>query len=677
MIEQNSLYDPGTDVDDGERRQRSHASEMSTNKLNDEERSDWLRTIISMLEERQLIENIGEAKDYVGTVGTLVGLNDELKRRWCETYVGEMPSLLDLVGRNARSQEVLENYLLSVLPSQGRKTCDASAIADQNEESKALLRELCRVVVANLLKAMKIVNSLVLLENATIGLKDLTGLPVSALRSEVESFIETSGHAATVHSTLFVLPFQEKTPFPVQKSLDMKGFIPKLKLGHSFRTDKAVWLVMKSLLALSNDRESLLNYLAIHKEEATFEGSVVYYALYDADDGIALPCVNSPAAIPSHVKLLHFIQSKQYATVAAWCLTVTVGNVDATCESSFKHALHKMWTQRRRKDGDDALLEDILAIASALPYCTECTSIFDFSFTTLSEVLGDAESHELQKQLVSFASRATDATFRVLLYEIHTSFMQYQNNISNKEGEVSERVDLSVLSELISDKCRDSNSTITWLSDHQLDEEYMMAQAGQGFHSQTMEGSSHMSTAEVFNVVSSQEHTQGNASAVAIANTRTLVEKKLFVENLLRSEFHYDDQLQPPSEVSTEGQKLRKALNLLAKSLYSSNVHFVMELVQNADDNFYNPEQEERVIKFVLTADALEVFNNERGFDESNIASICNVGDSTKVAKAGYIGQKGIGFKSVFSVSDRPELHSNGKMIFISCVDVLASVHYQ
>ena len=47
---------------------------------------------------------------------------------------------------------------------------------------------------------------------------------------------------------------------------------------------------------------------------------------------------------------------------------------------------------------------------------------------------------------------------------------------------------------------------------------------------------------------------------------------------------------------------------------------------------------------------------------------MCDVGRSTKGKhKFGYIGQKGIGFKSVFRVTDRPEIHSNGYHI---CFDV-------
>lgn len=48
------------------------------------------------------------------------------------------------------------------------------------------------------------------------------------------------------------------------------------------------------------------------------------------------------------------------------------------------------------------------------------------------------------------------------------------------------------------------------------------------------------------------------------------------------------------------------------------------------------------------------------GFSEQNVRALCDVGNSTKQHKVGYIGQKGIGFKSVFKVADVAEIHSSG-----------------
>lgn len=64
----------------------------------------------------------------------------------------------------------------------------------------------------------------------------------------------------------------------------------------------------------------------------------------------------------------------------------------------------------------------------------------------------------------------------------------------------------------------------------------------------------------------------------------------------------------------------------------------------------------------------LLIFNNEIGFTSKNIDSICSVGRSTKKGnrKRGYIGEKGIGFKSVFLITAQPYIFSNGYQIRFS-----------
>ncbi|KAI3898025.1 hypothetical protein MKW92_029856 [Papaver armeniacum] len=104
---------------------------------------------------------------------------------------------------------------------------------------------------------------------------------------------------------------------------------------------------------------------------------------------------------------------------------------------------------------------------------------------------------------------------------------------------------------------------------------------------------------------------------------------------------------------------LGRALHCISQKLYSRDSHFLLELVQNADDNVYS-ESVEPTLVFILQATGIVVLNNEQGFSIQNMRALCNVGSSTKKgAGAGYIGEKGIGFKSVFQVSDAPEIHSN------------------
>jgi hypothetical protein len=49
---------------------------------------------------------------------------------------------------------------------------------------------------------------------------------------------------------------------------------------------------------------------------------------------------------------------------------------------------------------------------------------------------------------------------------------------------------------------------------------------------------------------------------------------------------------------------------------------------------------------------------NEDGFTRENLVAICNVGKSSKSGDQGYIGEKGIGFKSVFMVAHTAYIES-------------------
>src|SRR5206468_4330770 len=97
--------------------------------------------------------------------------------------------------------------------------------------------------------------------------------------------------------------------------------------------------------------------------------------------------------------------------------------------------------------------------------------------------------------------------------------------------------------------------------------------------------------------------------------------------------------------------------------------HFILELLQNAEDNEYGGEKPELTLRIdeedptaTPSSDGcLVVLNNEIGFLPKNVRSLCSVNQSTKTDRSSeYIGEKGIGFKSVFRVTDSPHIFSNG-----------------
>ncbi|KAF2187478.1 hypothetical protein K469DRAFT_749209 [Zopfia rhizophila CBS 207.26] len=81
----------------------------------------------------------------------------------------------------------------------------------------------------------------------------------------------------------------------------------------------------------------------------------------------------------------------------------------------------------------------------------------------------------------------------------------------------------------------------------------------------------------------------------------------------------------------------------------------------NADDNNYSIAKEAGDLPsliFSVSKDRIILDSNENGFTEANVRAICTVGESTKPSTKGYIGEKGIGFKSVFIVSRKVHVQS-------------------
>ena len=132
-------------------------------------------------------------------------------------------------------------------------------------------------------------------------------------------------------------------------------------------------------------------------------------------------------------------------------------------------------------------------------------------------------------------------------------------------------------------------------------------------------------------------------------------------------------------------EDLMNSIRNLSNELYAKDTHFIFELIQNAEDNQYNNDTEPSLI-FKLTKNdptntpksqgALIVCNNEIGFSSDNINAICSVGKTTKNKIQGYIGEKGIGFKSVFKITTTPHIFSNGYQFSLPEKDEKTSLGY-
>jgi HSP90 family molecular chaperone len=146
-------------------------------------------------------------------------------------------------------------------------------------------------------------------------------------------------------------------------------------------------------------------------------------------------------------------------------------------------------------------------------------------------------------------------------------------------------------------------------------------------------------------------------------------EAKEHIQEIRQQQFWLDDGRGKP-RVNPLRVMLSRALEQLAKGIFEHAHHYIFELIQNADDNSYAPDAE-RFLKFDLLENdptdapgsqgCLCVLNNETGFERKDVQSLCDIGMSVMTGnRQGYIGEKGIGFKSVFLISDRPHIVSNG-----------------
>jgi hypothetical protein len=97
----------------------------------------------------------------------------------------------------------------------------------------------------------------------------------------------------------------------------------------------------------------------------------------------------------------------------------------------------------------------------------------------------------------------------------------------------------------------------------------------------------------------------------------------------------------------------------IARDIGSRKARFILEMIQNAEDNKFTITDRAPAITFEVFPDKIIVECNEDGFTAENVESICRTGKSSKTSTRGYIGEKGIGFKSVFQVASKVHIQSN------------------
>lgn len=106
------------------------------------------------------------------------------------------------------------------------------------------------------------------------------------------------------------------------------------------------------------------------------------------------------------------------------------------------------------------------------------------------------------------------------------------------------------------------------------------------------------------------------------------------------------------------GTKGAQKSGKLAAGLYDDRTHFIFELLQNAEDALGRRGEwnGSRKVAFTLDPTRLILSHFGKPFDEADVRSVCDIAESTKNESS--IGRFGLGFKSVYTVTELPEIHS-------------------
>jgi hypothetical protein len=113
---------------------------------------------------------------------------------------------------------------------------------------------------------------------------------------------------------------------------------------------------------------------------------------------------------------------------------------------------------------------------------------------------------------------------------------------------------------------------------------------------------------------------------------------------------------------SSQGAQIARdyqnALKLIAQVVFTRTSGFILEFIQNAEDAGQSLAHSGH-FSVLLSRKRLKIVHNARPFDDRDVRAISGI-QSSKNPEKGTLGYLGIGFKSVFKVTNAPHIFSSG-----------------
>ena len=117
------------------------------------------------------------------------------------------------------------------------------------------------------------------------------------------------------------------------------------------------------------------------------------------------------------------------------------------------------------------------------------------------------------------------------------------------------------------------------------------------------------------------------------------------------------------TRTASEIYDIPRFINTLIEQVFLRSGRFIMEFIQNAEDACMEAVRmgtiRYGILRITLYNDKIVIMHNGKPFDKEDLFSLCGL-KSRKKPEEGYLGYLGIGFKSVFKVSDKVVIYSRG-----------------